>query len=160
LPKDLFIDVWSSGTSAATADMLARVAAFASARPRDHARVMARLVEAANAAANAGNGAAFVGACRDQVEGLSELGDLAGAPIVTPETRAFGRAVSHRGVVIPSGAGGGDLVLYLGTEPPYEEVASAGRPFGFAPLAVALGARGVHAVARAWQGVERNEALP
>jgi hypothetical protein len=79
---------------------------------------------------------------------------------VTPEARAFGAAVSTQGVVIPSGAGGGDLVLYLAPSRPYEGVADAARKAGFAPLAVSLGARGVHGAPRAWQVVERNQAVP
>jgi phosphomevalonate kinase len=160
LPAPLFVGVWASGSSASTPDMLARVAALAQGRPADHARAMARLSDAARATAQARDGARFVDACREQVARLAELGDLAGAPIVTPEARAFGRAVSTNGVVMPSGAGGGDLVLYLGTAAPYEGVAHAARSFGFVPLALSLGARGVHAAPRPWQVVERNTAVP
>jgi phosphomevalonate kinase len=164
LPEPLFVGVLASGTSASTPDMLARVAAFARARPDDHARAMGRLCDAAaetaTAITEAGNAARFVDACREQVARLAELGDLAGAPIVTSEARAFGAAVSTHGVVMPSGAGGGDLVLYLGVGAPYEGVANIAASFGFTPLAVSLGARGVHAAPRPWQVVERNEAVP
>jgi phosphomevalonate kinase len=160
LPQPLFISMWSSSASASTPDMLARVAALALARPKDHARAMSGLSESARAAALATDGARFVEACREQVARLAELGDLAGAPIVTAEAHAFGRAVSTHGVVMPSGAGGGDLVLYLGTGEPYEGIADAARRSGFAPLAVSLGARGVHAAPRPWQVFERNAAVP
>jgi phosphomevalonate kinase len=160
LPRGLVIEVYASGASASTPDMLARVAALAEARPGDHARAMDRLCDAARASAAAPEAARFVEACREQVARLAELGDLAGAPIVTPETRGFGAAVSTHGVVMPSGAGGGDLVLYLGAGAPYEGVARAAGSFGFRPLAVSLGARGVHAAARPWQVVERNQAVP
>jgi len=160
LPEPLFIEIWSSGTSASTSEMLAHVAAFAEARPSEHLYLMDRLCEAAEVAATVTDGLPFVEACREQVALLTELGDLAGAPIVTPEMRAFGEAVSTHGVVMPSGAGGGDLVLYLGIGTPYEGVANAARRFGFTPLAVSLGARGVHAAPRPWQVIERNEAVP
>jgi phosphomevalonate kinase len=140
--------------------MLAKVAALAGARPADHARAIGRLCDAAAATAAATSASRFVDACREQVARLAELGDLAGAPIVTPETRAFGAAVSTHGVVIPSGAGGGDLVLYVAASRPYERVADAAHEFGFAPLEVSLAARGVHAAPGAWQVVERNRAVP
>jgi phosphomevalonate kinase len=160
LPDALFIEVYSSGTSASTPDMLTRVAKLAESGPAEYVRAMDRLCAAAGAAAAAQDAPRFVDACREQVARLAELGDLAGAPIVTAETRAFGAAVATHGVVTPSGAGGGDLVLYLGAGAPYEGVANAARSFGFTPLAVSLGARGVHAAAFPWQGVERNQAVP
>jgi phosphomevalonate kinase len=158
LPEPLFFGVWSSPSSACTSDMLACVAALRRSRPADHRGVMDQLCRAALAAADAPNGARFVQACREQVEFLSRLGDLAGVPIVTSETRAFGRAAGDRGVILPSGAGGGDVVLYVGTEPPYEAIESEGRKLGFVPLPVSIGARGVHGAPRPWQDAERNEA--
>jgi phosphomevalonate kinase len=160
LPTTIFVQLWSSGAEASTSAMLARVDAFAAARPGEHRRVMAALSDAARAAAKTSDGRAFIEACRAQLELLGELGALAGAPIVTDETRAFGRSTEAHSVVLPSGAGGGDVVLYMSTEPAGPEVEKAARACGFWPLPASIGAKGVHAVPRAWQNDERNEATP
>jgi phosphomevalonate kinase len=160
LPGPIFVQVWSSSAAASTSGMLARVAAFRASFPNEHRVLLQRLCEAASAAAGATDGAGFVAACRDQLDHLATLGDLAGAPIVTAETRAFDRALSGERVVLPSGAGGGDVVLLLGTEPPQDDIEKVGRNLGFVPLALALGARGVHAVPRSWQEAGRNDVLP
>jgi phosphomevalonate kinase len=160
LPEPLFIQVWSSSRSASTADMLARVAAFRSAFPNEHRSLMDRLCEAASSAARATDGAGFVAACRAQLEILAAIGDRAGVPIVTADVRAFDVALTGAAVALPSGAGGGDVVLLVGTEPPGEEVEKTGRNLGFVPLDLAIGARGVHAAPRPWQEAERNQAVP
>jgi len=67
---------------------------------------------------------------------------------VTSGARLFDEAVSRTSVVLPSGAGGGDIVLLIGNEPPGDEAERAGQKAGFVPLPLTLGARGVHASAR------------
>jgi phosphomevalonate kinase len=160
LPEPLFIQVWSSRDSASTADMIARVARLHESRPGDHRRLMGLLSGAARAAATASDGVSFLEACGEQLALLTELGDLAQAPIVTPEMRAFGKRLAERALVLPSGAGGGDIVLCIGTEPLGIEIETAGTELGFVPLSVSLGARGVHAASRPWQDVERTAAVP
>jgi phosphomevalonate kinase len=160
LPEPIVITIWSSRSSASTPDMLARVAAFGGSRPSEHRRMMDRLAAAAEKAADAEDGATFVDACAEQLAVFTELGDAAGAPIVTPEMRAFGRAVGASALVLPSGAGGGDVVLCMGTAPLGDDVENAGRAAGFARLSLSLGARGVHAAPLSWQDLERNEAVP
>jgi phosphomevalonate kinase len=156
LPAPLFIEVWSSTETASTSGMLARVAAVRESRPSDYAAVMQRLTVAAMAASRATSGQAFVDACREQLAGLTDLGELAGAPIVTPGARAFHEMMAARGaVVLPSGAGGGDVVLLVSSAPLGHE--EAGRRFGFAHLPLSLGARGVHADRSASREAERNE---
>ena len=159
LPEPLFIRVWSSRDSASTADMIGKVARLHEARPGDHRRLMGLLCSAACAAATASDGAQFIEACGEQLALLTELGDLAQAPIVTPEVRAFGKRVAERALVLPSGAGGGDVVLCMGTEPLGGEIEPAGAELGFVPLSVSLGARGVHAATRPWQDIERTAAV-
>jgi phosphomevalonate kinase len=156
LPASLFIEVWSSAESASTAAMLGRVAALRDERPSEHAGLMRRLTAAAEATRSATSAASFVEACREQLAGLSELGDRAGAPIVTAAARAFDQAVADRqAVVLPSGAGGGDVVLVVSSAP--FDNREAGKPFGFVPLSLALGARGVHAALDASRATIRNE---
>jgi phosphomevalonate kinase len=159
LPASLFIEVWSSTEAASTAGMLVRVAAFKDAHPSDYAEHIQRLAAAATAARHATSSAAFVEACREQLLGLSELGVRSGAPIVTADVRAFDRAMTDReAVVLPSGAGGGDVVLVVSCSPLGDR--EAGKPFGFAPLELTLGARGVHADLGALRNESRNETAP
>jgi phosphomevalonate kinase len=157
LPAPLFIGVFSSATAASTADMLARVAALREARPDEYRASMARLSAAALSAAGARDGAAFVSACHTQRDALDELGNLANAPIVTAEMRALQAAVGEGPVVLPSGAGGGDIVLVIGTEPLGAEIEGAARSLDIFPLAVSLGARGVHADGSLLRHPERNQ---
>jgi phosphomevalonate kinase len=159
LPSPLYIEVWSSTETASTSGMLSRVAALRGARPSDYAALMQRLTQAATAASRAETAVAFIDACREQLAGLSDLGECASVPIVTPETRAFDAAVSdHGAVVLPSGAGGGDVVLLVSREPLGDE--EAGRPFGFAHLPLSLGARGVHGARPASRELGRTESTP
>ncbi len=160
LPEGLFVQIWSSAGEAATSAMLAQVAELARARPAEHRRLLGALCEASRAAAEARDGARFIEACRSQLGLLGELGLLAGAPIVTEEVRAFGRATAPHSVVLPSGAGGGDIVLYMSTEPPGPDVERTAQKCGFFPLSASIGAKGVHAAPRPWQNAERNEATP
>jgi phosphomevalonate kinase len=156
LPSSLFIEVWSSAETASTAAMIARVASLREAEPSVYAALIERLTAAAGAALRATSSAAFVEACREQLLGLSELGDRAGAPIVTASARAFDHAMSDRqAVVLPSGAGGGDVVLVVSSEPLGDR--EVGKPFGFMSLELTLGARGVHADLGAPRGETRHE---
>jgi len=158
LPGPLFVEVWSSSETASTSGMLRQIATFREARPSDYAALMQRLTAATTAASQASTGGAFVDACREQLEGLSDLGERANAPIVTPGTRDFDAAVSaHGAVVLPSGAGGGDVVLLVSrTRFGDEEI---GRRFGFEHLPLTLGARGVHADRLASREAGRNESI-
>jgi len=158
LPAPLFFQVWASARPASTADMLARVADAKAARPRAHGEAIARLALAAEAAASAQSAAAYLDACRAQFEGLALLGTLAGAPIVTRETWALAAALSSdSSVVLPAGAGGGDIALSVSTARPSEK---APREIaGFSLLPISLGAKGVHRQAPAPHSVH-DRALP
>jgi phosphomevalonate kinase len=144
LPASVTYQVWASAQPASTAGMLAKVAELKAAHPGAHADALRRLSMAAEAAVNAKNGASFLDACRAQLEGLDHLGQRSGAPIVTAETRAFANALSSPStVVLPAGAGGGDVVLVVSTDPDADR-APSGERHGFSRLALTLGAQGVH----------------
>jgi phosphomevalonate kinase len=146
LPDALTIRVWSSASSAATSVMLAGVAALRKARPSEHRAVLDRLASAAEGASQATTSGAYIAACRYQLEGLAELGKLAEVPIVTPEVVELDRAAMTAGAaVLPSGAGGGDIVLVVSEGPPRGDLLEAAERLGLKPLNLSLGARGVHA---------------
>ena len=159
LPKPLVIRVWSSPGAASTAIMLEGVAELKRTHPSEHRAALDELGAAAHAAVEATSGAAYVAACRRQLAGLASLGKLAHVPIVTPEVVELDRAAQTVGAaILPSGAGGGDIVLMISEQPPHTELEAAARRLGLAPLNLALGARGVHAVAEplAFEGRDRT----
>lgn len=143
LPPGLRIDVYATDREASTRDMLARVRAFARSDHEAYAARIARLTDAARRAASGGTVESFVGALRDQVSELASMGDAAGAPIVPEELRDEVEGVA----VIPSGAGGGDVVLCAGEPAACDACQSLLEGRGMQRLDIALGARGVHAAA-------------
>jgi phosphomevalonate kinase len=83
--------------------------------------------------------------CSAQRHALAQLGHDARIPIVTPEVTALAElAEAHSAAVLPAGAGGGDIAVYLG-ETSSEFLADALTRFGHSRLTLALGAPGVHA---------------
>jgi phosphomevalonate kinase len=159
LPKPLVIGVWSSASAASTAIMLEGVNALKKTHPSDYRTALDELAATAEAAASATNGAAYVAACRRQLQGLASLGRLAHVPIVTPEVSELDRAAQMVGAaILPSGAGGGDIVLMISEHPPHADLEASARRLGLAPLNLVLGARGVHAVAgpQAFEGRDRT----
>jgi phosphomevalonate kinase len=149
VPEKLHVEVWASGTPASTADMLARVRRLGQEQPRRAAELLDRQSAAAEQAAHAAANAdadSFLAALGAQLSALSALGDAAGAPIVTDANRRLAaEAERDSAVVIPSGAGGGDLLLFVGTAPPDDDLQALASALGHEPLTLRLGARGVHA---------------
>jgi phosphomevalonate kinase len=145
LPAEIVIEIWSTKEAACTPDMLGRFWALTDDDPDAFVDVVGELSRAAEAAAGAPNAARFVGACRGQLAALTRLGTLAGSPIVTPATAQWDRAARRQGAVaLPSGAGGGDIVLWIGTEPPNAHGLDAAAEAGLTRLSIGIGARGAH----------------
>jgi phosphomevalonate kinase len=148
LPPLLEIAVWSSPQASSTAAMLARVATLREARDAGYRSSVARLASASEACDRATTADDWIAICLEQLAGLRELGDSAGIPIVTSEMCAFHDAVGGSGVVVlPSGAGGGDVILVVSRGPAPPHVERVGRGLGLLPVGLSLGARGVHALA-------------
>ena len=148
LPEGLVIEVWASARSASTAEMLQRVAAFRERSPDEHRRIFTALGDAAERAASATTACAFIDALREQAELFARLGRAAAAPIVTDDLETLDSLARRDGaVMLPSGAGGGDVVLFVGPERSSDELESLAEREGYQPLPLRLGARGVHAAA-------------
>jgi mevalonate kinase len=82
-------------------------------------------------------------------------------PIVTPEVAELDRAAQTAGAaILPSGAGGGDIVLMISEEPPQADLEASAQRLGLVPLSLTLGARGVHAFAEPPVGDRRNQTSP
>jgi phosphomevalonate kinase len=148
LPPSLFIQVWACPTSAETRTLIARVAALRSADPERHDTSIAALSHAAERAVLAvdrGDASGFVTALKGQAEGLLALGQAAGAPIVTPELGTIiERAAAPDLAILPAGAGGGDIALYVGLRPPSVEVVELAKALDHNPLSLRLDAKGAH----------------
>lgn len=149
LPKAIVVETWWSGRPAATSGFVSRVRALRERDPGDYAT----LIDAQSAAAlraehavNTGDAAGFVAALHGQRAALAALGRVAGVPIVTPEADALASRAAPA-AVLPAGAGGGDVLLHVGFEPSTPEFRELAASLGHRLLSLALGARGVHAVA-------------
>jgi phosphomevalonate kinase len=150
LPDGVHVEVWTCPVSASTRDLLAAVAELARASPRVHEQIMSeqaraseRAVERARTVAAAG----FIEALREQQRALSELGRTAGVPIVTAElAAACPQAEREGGVVLPAGAGGGDIALFVGRAPSSAALRAALQNRQHRRLDVELSAPGVSSI--------------
>lgn len=145
---DVSLEVWGCPEAAVTSTFLRAVGAFAEHSPRIYGELIARLSSAALQAVTACETQepdSFVEALDAQAAGLAELGQLAEVPIFTDEiTELHALAKQEGAVVMPAGAGGGDLALFCHREPPSRRLVEAAHSRGMARLPLRLGARGVH----------------
>jgi phosphomevalonate kinase len=144
LPHDLVVRVYAAPQAAVTATLLGAVRSFGAREPRRHAALMEALGEHAAAAQAAESVPAMVAAFDGQMAGLAELGRAAGVTIVTRADTAL-RALAQGAEASfgPSGAGGGDVALYVGPMMPSQAWQEAAARWGYVPLDATLGAPGV-----------------
>lgn len=118
IPAGLSLEIWTCPTSASTRELLAAVAETAQRTPDAYASAMGAQVLAAHDAALAiqrQEPRAFVRALRAQTRALSRLGQAASVPIVTPELAELAPLAEREGgALLPAGAGGGDIALFVG----------------------------------------------
>lgn len=144
LPAGVVVRVFASRTEATTAAMLARVRAYALGSPIDYEHRMRRAIAAAESAVTAVEVAAFVTALAEQTSALGELGRAAGVPIVGGEVEDLGRlAADDAAAFLPSGAGGGDIALFVGSAEPSPALVARASARGLDLLDVRIGAPGV-----------------
>lgn len=121
LPQTLCFEVWTCPTSASTRALLGAVAELGRSDPSAHRHWLELQGAAATAAAHSlqqPGAPGFVAALRGQLVALSGLGRAAGVSIVTAELAALGPAAEQEGgVLLPAGAGGGDIALFVGERP-------------------------------------------
>ncbi len=144
LPEGTVVEVFASPVSAVTRDLLARVRALAAERPARHRACLDAAAEGARAAVEARATAALVRAVAAQADALAALGEEAGAPIVTEEVAALRpEAAAEGGAFAPSGAGGGDIAIFVGEAPSSERFRSAAASRGLTRIELAVGAPGL-----------------
>jgi phosphomevalonate kinase len=146
----LHFEIWCCPNAASTRGYLERVRLFKMENPNTHEAIFTTLANAARQAHEAcltANGATFVQALRTQARGFEELGQRVQISIFTPEVSALYTLAQREGaVVMPAGAGGGDLVLYCSSKAPSADLVSARVARHIESLDVEFGARGVHHV--------------
>lgn len=148
LPPGLVIEVWSSDTESSTPAMLGSVRRLASERPDLHRSIFDTLragAERALKAVRAADTDDFVSALAAQGAAMSELGDAAGEPIVTPSLKQLTPIASAEGgALLPSGAGGGDISLWVARRPSSDAFRELAQSLRHSRLTLQLHARGVH----------------
>jgi phosphomevalonate kinase len=148
LPPELTFEVWWSGVPASTSELVGRVVAFRDRAPGRYLKLIEAQSSAsldAEVAVRRGDSSAFLRALDAQRHALDALGEAAAAPIVDRAARALGDAAAALGgAALPAGAGGGDVVLFVGPEPSPPEFAALARGSGYDKRDLTLGARGVH----------------
>jgi phosphomevalonate kinase len=119
LPRGLAFAAFWSGTSARTSDLRARVDALPESRRRRMFEALHAASREAAAAVDAGALDRFVFAAGSFGVGLAALGHAADAPIVpTAFAELAALAACEQAAFLPSGAGGGDVGVFLGSAPP------------------------------------------
>ena len=153
----LVVRAFATRRPARTSDVLDRL----EARRSDlrTARALASIVDAAHDGARAYRAASldgFLDAVARHVHGLSSLGAALDLPLVPPEVTVARRVLDQAQpphdfsddrrspVLLPSGAGGGDTVLWLGARAPTDDETRALEGHGLIPLRLSLSMRGVH----------------
>ena len=119
-PGILFKTVWT-GRPASTPDMLNSLEIAARANPRDWQKIKDQLGKGARRACEAmqaGDANLLLAAISAYGEDLRRLQEFSGIPVFTPEHDQLAEQAAGLGLVYkPSGAGGGDMGLALGTDP-------------------------------------------
>jgi len=145
-PPGLVMAPFFMGQSARTSDLLGRVRAAHLRSPHEMAGLDAALFSTAIAAAGAvGTDAGqFVRCAQAYSVLLTELGTLADAPIVPEACAELARlAAAEDAAFIPSGAGGGDVAVWLGESAPSQSFEARARALGFSSLAISIDRDGV-----------------
>jgi len=147
LPGKTRLAAFFSGRSARTSTLRERVEALSKRDPSAYATAMAALRETAYAASRAVDQkdvAMLVSAVSTSLAGLAALGAAADAPIVPPEFAKLGDAArSEHAAFIPSGAGGGDIGVFVGTAAPSTSFTQQAERVGMKLVPLEIDSRGV-----------------
>jgi phosphomevalonate kinase len=152
LPHELHIEIWSAPVSQSTHDMLEKLGDFRRRQPGSYSRLVTAQADASELAAEAfehQQAAPLVAALARQRDALDALGREAGIPIVTDEVRTLAdSAAKESAAVLPAGAGGGDIAVFVGPSAPSVTLREKMVKMRHERLNLALGARGVHAASK------------
>lgn len=145
LPEGLVLEVFTCPVAASTGQLLEKIQAFKQTDPTTYQTHMDAAIAGAREAATTRDAATFIKAVAAQIDALGQLGRAAGAQIVIRPVGELHTMASYEGAVFgPSGAGGGDIALWLGTARPSEAFLARAAFHRLEPLGVIVGARGVY----------------
>ncbi|MBK9263875.1 MAG: hypothetical protein IPM54_29240 [Polyangiaceae bacterium] len=145
LPEGLVFEVFACPVAASTAQLLEKIQAFKQAEPAAYNTHMDVAIAGARDAAAARDADAFMKAVAVQVDALANLGRAASAQIVIRAVAELHTLAAAEGAVFgPSGAGGGDIALWIGKARPSEAFLARAAFHRLEPLGVIVGARGVY----------------
>jgi phosphomevalonate kinase len=115
--------------------------------PAEHAAWLGAQTSAAWAAAQSieqNDATGLMRALRGQLRALTGLGRAAGVPIVTPDLALLAReAEAEDGLLLPAGAGGGDVAIFVGRGPSTPDLRAALENHAHRLLDVELASPGV-----------------
>jgi phosphomevalonate kinase len=155
LPRGLTIEAWSSGEAASTPDLIAAVMRLKTHDTELYEALMGALRAAATSAARAlqsGQVTTLLQHVNVQREILARLGVAASAPIITPSVTELAGASGPDAAVLPSGAGGGDMVLWFGRAPSPSPLRALAQRFGYDLVTLSLHAGGAERLTGAASG--------
>jgi len=147
LPRGLEVHVFACSTSARTSELRAEVDRVAATSPSLHRACMDDLVTIANDAAEAveaGNAGGFVECLRRTARALARLGASAGVGIVPSGFDALETiAARDDAAFLVSGAGGGDVAVYIGPSGPSPTFMERAHALGLFALDLSIDHKGV-----------------
>ncbi|MGD0678056.1 MAG: hypothetical protein ABSC94_21805 [Polyangiaceae bacterium] len=147
LARELVVATFASAQSARTSELRARVDAARSRYPAESAamgRAMAETSLHAAASLEAGDSLGYIRNANAFGTLLARLGSLADAPIVPPDWTELARqALAAGGAFLPSGAGGGDVAVWLGVDRPSASFVARAAILGLVSLPVSIDYGGV-----------------
>ena len=147
LPAGLVVHALACATSARTSELRAEVDRLRTTNPASHRACMAELVAIANdaaAAVDAGDGPAFVDSLRRTARALARLGVAAQTGVVPAGFDALEAiAAREEASFTVSGAGGGDVAVFVGPAAPSPEFLRRAHALGLFSLTLSLDHKGV-----------------
>lgn len=144
LPGGARVEVFSSKTAAVTGSMIGLVKKLEASEPILFRSIIGRAREGAEEVVAASSVRELLDALRKQEAALRDLARASQAPIFTPEFDELGQIAAREGAFFgPSGAGGGDVGIFVGEADPSDTFATALGSVGVDRLPVRVGAEGV-----------------
>lgn len=150
LPTRISFEAFWTGRSAKTRDLRANVDGLRQRDPRLYDACVANLRAASTQAAgalHAEDAHTFVRAARETAYALRHLGEAANAPIFPDDVVELADlAETEDAALYPSGAGGGDIVIYVGPKPPSDALRRAIERAAFSRVDLRVDDGGVRAL--------------
>lgn len=146
LPEDLCLETWASPIAASTADFVRSVFACELTAPSEYQQAMNEQIAASERAFSAlktKSAPEFIAALQAQFRALSALGRLAQLPIVLPTIAEVAKHVPEDACFLPSGAGGGDISIYVGSSASSSSFRTHAKAAGLSLVALKVGAPGL-----------------